>query len=87
MKLSLRQKVRVIWGMVGLTFALIFLIPLAKSLWSLLPAIGCMTAVIFLNRKWWRCPNCGEWLGRDMGKYCQHCGEKIDYDAKEPGGQ
>ncbi len=82
MKLSLRQKIRVIWGMAGLTFVLIFLIPLTKDLWLLLPAIGCAIAVIFLNQKWWRCPKCGKWLGRDRGEYCQHCGGKIDYDGK-----
>jgi hypothetical protein len=25
-----------------------------------------------------RCPNCGKYLGRARGKYCQHCGEKLD---------
>lgn len=25
-----------------------------------------------------RCPHCGEQLGRNEGKYCQHCGKPID---------
>ena len=33
-----------------------------------------MAAVeIVLNR----CPCCGGWLGRNRGKYCQHCGGQI----------
>lgn len=82
MKLSLRQKLRAIWGMGGLMVALIFFAGLIQNPWPLLPAAGCGIALVFLNLKWWHCPNCGKWLGRTYGEYCQHCGGKIDYDAK-----
>lgn len=26
-----------------------------------------------------RCPRCGGFLGRSSGKYCPHCGEKVDW--------
>ena len=28
----------------------------------------------------WRCPHCGQYLGRnyEAGKYCPHCGGKIE---------
>ena len=35
-----------------------------------------------LHIYWWRCHHCGQFLGRDKGEYCQHCGKKIDYDKK-----
>lgn len=82
MKLSLRQKAWVFRGMGVLVFVLIFLIPLKKNPWFLVPAFGDLIALIYLNQKWWRCPNCGKWLGSDMGEYCRHCGGKLDYDAK-----
>ena len=25
-----------------------------------------------------RCPHCGKQLGRNEGKYCQHCGKPLD---------
>lgn len=34
--------------------------------------------------RFWRCPHCGEHLGRfgslSSGEYCPHCGEKLDID-------
>ena len=26
----------------------------------------------------YRCPHCGEHLGRSKGEYCPHCGEKME---------
>lgn len=26
----------------------------------------------------YRCPHCGKLLGREAGKYCQHCGKELE---------
>ena len=48
--------------------------------------ISCALAVgwAILHHSWWRCPHCGENLGRyDMKiSYCPHCGEKINLDGE-----
>ena len=28
----------------------------------------------------WRCPYCEKSLGRDSGKFCQHCGKALNMD-------
>jgi hypothetical protein len=30
-----------------------------------------------------RCPNCGSWLDRNHGDYCQYCGAKIPWHEKK----
>lgn len=82
MKLSLRQKRRVIGGLLGLVIALTILCITLERSWYDLVVMGGAVAGIILNFVWWRCPSCGGWLGRDRGEYCRHCGKKIDYDAK-----
>ena len=85
MKLSLRQKRRTIVGLLVLAFIAFGLVILGMTVehsWLESMAIGITVVSIALNFVWWRCPNCGEWLGRNGGKYCSHCGEKIDFDAK-----
>jgi len=37
-------------------------------------------ALIVVNLTFWRCPFCEKHLGRDTGKFCQHCGEELDMD-------
>ena len=41
-----------------------------------------VAADIINHIRWWRCPYCGGFLGRDRGAYCKDCGHEIDYDAK-----
>ena len=40
-------------------------------------------ALAFIGYLFWlifgRCPGCGKFLGRTSGKYCQHCGEELDW--------
>jgi len=37
-------------------------------------------AVAIINIIFWRCPYCGKNLGRDTGKFCQHCGKELNMD-------
>lgn len=47
-------------------------------------AVCCVIAVVFaaalviLSLKFWRCPSCGRWLGRDVPQYCPHCGKPLE---------
>ena len=57
-----------------------FIIMLAAYLYKPLFIIGVIVAFScliphFLYNK---CPHCGKQLGRNEGKFCQHCGGKID---------
>ncbi len=38
------------------------------------PTIG----VLVVNHRYWRCPCCGEHLGRDVKRYCTHCGKELE---------
>ena len=48
-----------------------------RMLWGYIGVVFAIIAVIF-----WlifgRCPNCGRYLGRIIGRHCPHCGEKLD---------
>lgn len=35
-------------------------------------------AGVAVSLRWWRCPNCGEHLGRGIPKYCPNCGHRLD---------
>ena len=41
-------------------------------------AVGCLMDFCGMN-----CPHCGQWLGKNPGKHCRHCGAEIDYKAKK----
>ena len=74
MKVRNAQKLRDALMIIGL------LIMLAGSLCEALSIVGAIVAFSgliphFLFNK---CPFCGKQLGRNDGKFCQHCGEKID---------
>ncbi|MBR6657569.1 MAG: hypothetical protein IKL18_05290 [Oscillospiraceae bacterium] len=37
-------------------------------------ALSCLVPDCIYNK----CPHCGKRLGRNAGKFCQHCGKEID---------
>ena len=48
-----------------------------KGLYGYLGIIAAFAALI----EWvlfGRCPHCGKYLGRSMGKYCPHCGGDLE---------
>ena len=67
-----------------LRFALLiagFIIMLAGGIWGpLCTKIGIVVAFSSLipTLLYNKCPHCGKQLGRNEGKFCHHCGEKID---------
>ena len=72
----------------GLLVALLVCITLAylSALLGVTWAIGVFTvlfiggfiAFCIIDFCFWKCPHCGGDLGRFYGKYCQHCGKKLD---------
>lgn len=80
--MSLRQKSRILIGILaaGLCIGLAG----AFTEIDLMCALGILVifAVLPASYMWMRCLHCGAWLGRDSGRYCKDCGEKIDWDQK-----
>lgn len=38
-----------------------------------------LAAMLYVMVMFWRCPHCGEHLGRiDNAKFCKHCGKELD---------
>lgn len=56
------------------------LIMLVGYMWEPLLIIGAVIAFSCLipHFLYNRCPNCKKQLGRNGGKFCQHCGSKLD---------
>ncbi len=80
--MSLKEKWVVSFGAVIVGGALLFL-GILRELEALTAiAVALLTAGLALNFLWWRCPHCGVTLGRNYGRYCQYCGEEIDYNAR-----
>ncbi len=82
--MSLKQKLQLAEGMVFFGIVLGLLGAYADSGVAVcLLGLGVLLAGTFLLFRWKRCPECGDFLGRDNADYCPHCGKKIDYDAKK----
>lgn len=78
MKVKEAQKLRDTLFIVGIVIMLCAAI--YEPLFELLTVIGAVIAFSgliphFLYNK---CPSCGKQLGRNDGKYCQHCGKALD---------
>lgn len=50
----------------------------APSLLCFIPIVLLAAAIIVVNTRYWRCPHCGEHLGRDVKRFCTHCGEELE---------
>lgn len=57
-----------------------FVVMLAGYLYTPLTFIGAIVMLFCLipDFLYNRCPHCKKRLGRNVGTFCQHCGEKID---------
>lgn len=42
-----------------------------------------LTAALYVQLRFMRCPHCGQLLGRNYGEYCQFCGRALDEDASD----
>lgn len=74
MKVRDAQKLTVILFIIGIIIMLAALLYEPLLIIGAVVTISCLIPHFLYNK----CPHCGKHLGRDYGKFCQHCGEKID---------
>ena len=81
--MTLKQKKTVLTVMMAISFVLLLLANLLHGLgrtvaWILL--IASLAMFVLVWAKLWRCPHCGQHLGRmaDGAKTCPHCGKSIE---------
>ena len=45
--------------------------------WLTFLGLALMCGGLIIKVRFFRCPHCGQFLGRSSGKYCQWCGKEI----------
>ena len=76
-RMNLKKVLHNIYGFAAAFIVLILLAAVLKSILVMALGLLCAIAGIAVNLAFWRCPYCGEHLGRDGGKYCSHCGHHL----------
>ena len=79
-KLNLKQVLYIVYGLGAAGLALFAAGALLKSIPVFVLGFLIMIAGMVFNLAKWRCPHCGEHLGRDTPKYCPHCGHQVDLE-------
>lgn len=76
--MDLKTTKKVIWALavVSILFML-FAFATENSAFLILTGLATV-ALVGVNILFWRCPCCGEHLGRDVCRYCTHCGHKLE---------
>lgn len=74
--MKLKRVKRITYGLYGLTLASMLLIWVNLA-FKYVP-VGILIANYVFQIIFWRCPYCGESLGR-AGNYCRHCGSELDW--------
>ncbi len=55
------------------------LIALTRDFWYVVIALAAMIAQVIVRLKYWRCPHCGKFLGKQLGpQHCRNCGQKVE---------
>ena len=72
--MNLKKAVYIMYGLAVAFFVLVLLGAAMKSILIIVLGFLCAIAGIAMSLVFWRCPYCGEHLGRDGGKCCSHCG-------------
>ena len=76
--MSLKKVKHLIYALSAACALMIILIGITKSVVFLWLMLVFAVAGIAVNLAWWRCPHCGEHLGRDVSQYCTHCGKRLE---------
>ena len=76
--MNLKRVKHLIYALGAACVLMILLLGITRSEVFLWLAAALAAAIIVVNLALWRCPYCGEHLGRDVGKYCSRCGKKLD---------
>lgn len=74
MKVRKAQKLRDILAIAGIIIMLGGYVYDPLLIFGGVVAFSCLVPHFLYNK----CPYCGKQLGRNEGKYCQHCGKGID---------
>ncbi len=76
--MKLKQVKYLIYALGGACILMVALLGLTNSQVFLWLTLVLAVAAVAVSLVWWRCPYCGEHLGRDVGEYCSHCGRRLD---------
>ena len=75
--MKLKQIKYLIYTLAAACVLMVLLLAVTESMVFLWLMLAFAVAMIGVNLVWWRCPYCGEHLGRGTGKYCTHCGHHL----------
>lgn len=76
--MNLKKVQYLIYTLAAACVLMIILLGITKSVVFLWLMLVFAVAGIAVSLALWRCPYCGEHLGRDVSQYCTHCGHMLD---------
>lgn len=75
MKIKTVEKIQnLLWVIVGISVILTYLFD--KNTFLIIGVIA-LAMILVVRAKFWKCPYCGKYIGRDKGNYCKNCGKQI----------
>ena len=76
MDLKTTKKVKYALAVLAVVLTLLIGVSGSMVLFGLLVAV--FVALFVIQLRYWRCPCCEQMLGRDVTRYCTHCGKELD---------
>lgn len=76
--MTLKQVRHLIYALFAACMLMVVLLAFTKSMVFLWLTLAFAVAGVAVNLKLWRCPHCGQHLGRGVPTYCPRCGEYLD---------
>ena len=64
----------ILWGVEGISLLLGYVLNR-----DLFVAAGVIVLILIfaVRAKFWKCPYCGKYIGRDLGYFCKNCGKEL----------
>lgn len=81
--MTLRQKKKLLPVLYMIGLAVLLMDTGIGSVGLAVLGVVLLAVALPLNLVWMRCPECGKWLGRDLGNFCKTCGAQIPWDEKK----
>ena len=76
--MNLKQTKLTVYGLIIGIILCALLIEFTKNVAFAMLALLLAVVLVVVNLLFWRCPHCGEYLGRDVGRFCTYCGEELE---------
>ena len=76
--MSLKTVQKVIWALAAVFLLFVLLAYASESTLFFVFASLSVVGLVSFNLCFWRCPHCGQHLGRDVRRYCTHCGGELE---------